>query len=78
MPEFIYRCRDCGSETEVTEPMHSRIPVICVQCGGTMRRRPLKVRVNWGGMKPSKGELHPNIKSWINGAQQRREEENAN
>ena len=77
MPEYVYRCRKCGHEVNIVEPMHSRTETYCDQCGGIMRRRPLKIHVNWGGMRPSQGEIHPKIKEWIEGGERRREEEHA-
>lgn len=78
MPDYLYYCKECHRQIEITEPMHSNIPVICNYCGGVMRRRPQKQAVNWGGMKPSKGEIHPTIKDFIDDAPRRREEEHAN
>jgi hypothetical protein len=47
--------------------------VICAECGDLMWRKPGVIRINWGGLKPSEGELSPKIKNMINGAEERRE-----
>lgn len=75
MPEYIYHCVECGYEEEVTEPMIIEAIHICPDCGAIVYRRPQVVAVNWGGLKPSQGELHPNIKQIINDAPRRRENE---
>lgn len=46
--------------------------VICVECGSLMWRKPQAVRVNWNGLKPSQGELHPELKELVDTAPERR------
>lgn len=75
MAEYIYHCRQCGNETDVSEPMLAISTIYCDACGAVMRRRPLKVRVNWGGLRPSQGFIHPAIRQFVNDAPRRREEE---
>jgi len=37
------------------------IIISCKECGGHMHRVPQAFSVNWGGLSPSQGEIHPNI-----------------
>ena len=74
MPEYIYRCPECQNEATVIEPMLAESQITCGKCGEQMRRKPLWMRVNWGGLRPSQGELHPNIKKEIAAAERNREE----
>ncbi len=74
MAEYIYHCKKCGNETDVIEPMLAVSRIFCDVCGETMRRRPQVTRVNWGGLKPSQGFIHPAIKHFVDDAPRRREE----
>jgi len=74
MPDYIYRCHN-GHETEIPENMIVPWRVVCLECGAAMLRKPQVIRVNWGGMPPSAGEIHPHIKEIINDAPRRRGEE---
>ena len=73
MPEYIYRCPNCGNEITVVEPMISKCAYPCSKCNYVMHRKPQATRVNWGGLRPSQGELSPGQKTIINGAEKRRE-----
>lgn len=74
MPEYIYRCPECQNEVTVAESMLAESQIYCSECDEQMRRKPLWMRVNWGGLRPSQGELHPNIKREIAAAERSREE----
>ena len=74
MPEYIYRCKN-GHEAIVCHGMNDKLFLECFICDMPMRKRPLAPAVNWGGMKPSKGDLHPNMKRLIDEAPKRRDEE---
>ena len=76
LPEYIYRCpeSECHHEIRVLHSMNVNPEVRCPLCGGSMRRKPQRVYVNWGGLKPSQGAIHPNIQHLIDDAPRRREE----
>jgi putative FmdB family regulatory protein len=74
MPAYVYLCKTCKTEVNISERMHNSELHICPECGSIMHRRPQPVSVNWGGLKPSQGSLHPNIKNLIEDAPRRREE----
>ena len=74
MPEYIYHCPNCGNEITVVEPIFSNGNYECSECQAEMHRKPQAFHVNWGGLKPSQGELSPAQKWMINGAEKRREE----
>jgi hypothetical protein len=46
--------------------------VIC-ECGLEMWRKPQRVRVNWNGLRPSQGELAPDIQNMVNTEDERRD-----
>jgi len=71
---YVYRCTICGYQDDYEHGMLEDCEIWCPKCGGQMRRRPQKVRVNWGGLRPSQGEIHPNIKAQIENAPRYREE----
>lgn len=73
MPEYIYMDKNDHRQT-MTLPMAYSEPVICSVCGATMWRKPQAVAISWGGLRPSQGEIHPNIQHMINDAPRRREE----
>lgn len=73
MPEYVYRCRGCGSHRTVKHKMNYEGDVSCEKCGEIMRRVPQLLAVTWGQLPPSAGELHPNVKHLINNASERRE-----
>lgn len=62
MAHYLYRC-DEGHEREATHKMSiaNFIIISCKECGGHMHRVPQAFSVNWGGLSPSQGEIHPNI-----------------
>jgi len=66
MPEFIYLCPE-GHEREVEVRMLYSTAILC-DCGLVMHRKPNVPMVNWGGLRPSHGELAPAIKRHIEDA----------
>lgn len=75
MPEYLYRCADCGYSDYIVHGMRDIPEVCCPVCGQPMKKRPVMLSVNWGGLRPSQGEIHPNIKRVIDDAPRRRDEE---
>ncbi|MBU2249090.1 MAG: zinc ribbon domain-containing protein, partial [Gammaproteobacteria bacterium] len=71
---YVYRCRNCQIETEVSHRMTETPAIVCTKCGGIMRKRPQVIRVNWGGLRPSQGELAPEIAANIANAPRRQDE----
>lgn len=76
MPRYDYKCPICDAVAEIDHPMvYSERPV-CDNCGlAEMRRLYSMPAVNWGGMAPSQGEMHPHTKQLINDAPKRRDNE---
>ena len=72
MPLYTYRCFN-GHEQEIEEPMLSDAVYFCF-CGHEMKRKPQLVSVNWNGLKPSQGFIHPNIKQHIADSERYRDE----
>ena len=73
MPEYLMLCRN-GHKLNVNQHMATNERVICIECGSVMWRKPQVVRVNWNGLKPSQGELHPELKELVDTAPERRAE----
>ena len=73
MPEFIYVDENDHAQT-VTHRMLYSTGIVCASCGLDMWRKPQSFAVNWSGLRPSQGELHPNVRDLIDGAPQRRAE----
>jgi len=71
MPEYVYRDA-AGHEVTYTQRMGYTTAVIC-GCGLEMHRKPQTFLVNWGGLKPSQGELSKPIKELIETAPARRD-----
>lgn len=46
MPLYVYRCPNCGNETEQVHSFHDDPYIMCLECGTEMRRRPQ--RFMWG------------------------------
>lgn len=72
MPSYVYTCEQ-GHRIERRERMFYSTAVVC-DCGGEMHRVPQPFTVNWNGLAPSQGELHPNIRQHIENAPERREQ----
>jgi len=72
MPEYVYTCV-CKNELTVIEPMQVEKRPTCPKCGLTMWRKPQPFRVNWNGLKPSDGELPPEIRQHVDSADENRE-----
>ena len=77
MPLYVYRCTgEAHHEHDVLEGMlDGEIEHLCPDCGERAFRKPQAVAVTWGGLKPSQGELPPNIQRSIDEAPMRRERE---
>jgi hypothetical protein len=71
MPEYLYIDENEHTQT-VTHPVVFDEPVTCVACGSEMWRKPQSFTVTWGGLRPSQGELHPEIKNLVDTAPERR------
>ena len=67
MPEYVYHCGG-GHEIERLERMEYGTAVICAVCQGTMWRVPQPLRIGWGGLKPSAGEISPAVQAMIDNA----------
>lgn len=70
---YVYVCQN-GHEVELSHGMHEAGPDEC-ECGAPMSRVPQVPNINWNGLKPSQGEVHPRIKRWAEDAPRRREME---
>jgi len=64
MSEYIY-IDDNGHSITSTQFSDE---VICMACGLKMWRKPQAFYVNWGGLKPSQGFIHPGINQGIEDA----------
>lgn len=73
MPRYTYLC-ECGYETVLEEGMIAHQAHPCPECDGEMWRKPSAPMVNWNGLRPSKGELHPHLREVVRGAERRRNE----
>ena len=62
MPDYDYRCPACGEELTETHGMLAGPKIIC-GCGETMAKVLQAPAVMWGGLRPSQGEIHPNIRA---------------
>lgn len=64
MPAYCYRCPK-GHEIPRTERMLYGTAIVCESCQAAMHRVPQPVMVNWGGLRPSAGQMHPRIAEHI-------------
>lgn len=64
MPEYVYMCSN-KHETIVTHAVMESPQIVCAACGLNMWRKPQLFVVNWGGLRPSQGELSPAIANHI-------------
>ena len=71
---YVYLCQN-GHEIELSHSMHEAGPDAC-ECGADLHRVPQVPMINWNGLKPSQGDIHPNIKRMVEDAPRRREQEN--
>ena len=71
MPDYVYR-DGAGHERGISHRMLYTTAVFCLECEQVMHRVPQLAAIVWGGLPPSKGEIHPDIKAFIDGAPERR------
>ena len=71
MGVYVYHCSE-GHAREMKHRMLYGTGIIC-RCGEAMWRVPQITATNWGGLRPSQGGLHPNIKGLIDSAPKRRD-----
>lgn len=72
MPEYIYICSE-GHECTVEEEMNNKDEHICFICNEKMWRKPQMPAVNWGGLKPSQGELAYSIQDMVDNEDENRD-----
>ena len=71
MPDYIYICPS-GHLKSVTESMITDAEHVCY-CGEKMWRKPVATFVNWGGLRPSQGELSPEVQDMVDREDERRD-----
>lgn len=49
MPEYIYRCAECGNFRNIKHGISEDPDIKCSQCGNAMQRRPMTVAVSFKG-----------------------------
>ena len=72
MPIYQYIDRSDHQEF-INHRMFYSTAIICATCGLEMWRKPQSIPVNWGGLRPSAGDLHPEVKELIDTADERRD-----
>ena len=72
MPTYEFICPD-GHKEERTMAYGDVVTFLCPTCGKEMRKRFVMPGVNWGGLKPSQGEIRRDIKQHIEDAPANRE-----
>ena len=72
MPTYDFVCQN-KHRHEHTIPIGEPMQVTCPECGCEMRKVFVMPGINWGGLKPSQGELSPEIKQHINGVSESRD-----
>ena len=77
MPMYDWQCPVCKRRWEEYRSWHDYAsglyPVECTDCCVEAKRVYNTVNVNWNGLRPSAGEIHPKIKDLIEGAPERRD-----
>lgn len=68
---YVYRCK-AGHEIEFEHGMLEEPSVTC-ECGRVMWKCPQPVFVNWNGLRPSQGEIHPKVRELVETGPERRE-----
>jgi len=76
LPEYTYIDAN-GHEAVLNNRMLYSTSVICSVCGGVMWRKPSRVIINWGGLKPSDGEPPHVVQNHIKNISEYRERINA-
>lgn len=75
MPAYDYFCDQCGQKVTRHHSMFEGVPVICPECGCKMRKLITAMpRVNWGQIRPSDGELSPQVKALVTDTPRYRDE----
>ena len=76
MPEYVYGCSEDKEHPRVicSHGMMDHVYMWCYECNAKMKRVPQRLAVNWNGLKPSEGELTPEIKRVIEDAPRRRDQ----
>jgi putative FmdB family regulatory protein len=78
MPKYVYKCPQCGKEADVVHGPGEAVTVFCPEGDRVlMRRKFVMPGVNWSGMPPSKGEVHPKIKAELENGYRRRRDRGA-
>ena len=73
MPQYKFRCQ-AGHDTDIIAPMDNHPSLVACSTCGTMARRVWAMpRVNWNGLPPSAGDLHPNLKRELSDAERNRD-----
>lgn len=72
MGQYLY-IDENGHQMTVTHRMLYTTSIVCSVCDAEMWRKPQPITVTWGGMAPSQGELHPEIRGLIDTADERRD-----
>lgn len=72
MPEYTMTCPNRHYAT-IEQPMITTDVVFCGVCGEAMWRKPQPVSINWNGLRPSQGELHPDVRELIDTQDQRQD-----
>jgi putative FmdB family regulatory protein len=65
MPVYEYICDECGKVYEVSQDLREKEPIKCYTCNKLTKRKFTVPNINWNGLRPSQGEIHPNIKHHI-------------
>ena len=74
MPTYVYKCPECQTKLELTTLGYvPKKHKTCRGCGAQMNRIPQLFNVNWGGNKPSGGDVTPLVSQMIADAPRQRD-----
>lgn len=73
MPEYSYKCQNCGTVTDERHPAGTTPLITCPNCGHSAARMYTVPRINWGGLRPSQGEYSRHFKELFANEQENRE-----
>jgi len=73
MPQYLYRCTNCGAEAYITHGVNADLLPTCNSCYRVMRKVPQVVSVVWNGNKPSDGGVTPLVEHMIADAPRQRD-----